>query len=398
MFRCFAGGLVAMVLVLVLGSPTVRAQTSPAPVATMPAPTPAAAPPPWLFPADPAMLEYVLEPGTESCRDAEHFRLELAIVRDARRDKEFWPFDLYDDERVLVRVTLSKTPAGKFQGVIEHLPPAGQVAAPEVVKVNSECKDLVRDLAFAAAAYLPFLERPKCTQPADAPCPAPAPSPIAPVSAPAAAPPVQLEPRAQGAGCDPDKDGDEANDDACERLLARLRTKYGRPVEFWLLGGGLMTLAYTSDPGPGVMIGGALQGKRWSVGLEAQATLPAPVRVGPGLDSDVSTFVGLAVPCVRLGETVRFVGCGVVGAGAYLSYDAEDPVQAITQWTVRIGPRAGVEVPLGEGFAFFAAGEVSFAPIFANLSYTPGPTWVQSAASVFLSVGFSVRLGDRAER
>ncbi len=415
MFRRFAGGLLAMVLVLVLGLSKVSAQTNPAPppapprdlppvastppAATMPPAASAPPSPPWVFPAEPAMLEYVLGPGTESCRDEEHFRLELAIVRDARRDKEFLPFDLYDDERVLVRITLSTTPAGKFQGVVEHVPPAGQVAAPEVVKVNSECKDLVRDLAFAAAAYLPFLERPKCTQLADAPCPAPVPSPVAPASATAAAPPVQVEPRAQGAACDPDKDGDEANDEACERLLARLRTKYGRPVEFWLLGGGLMTLVYTSDPGAGVVIGGAVQGKRWSVGLEAQVTLPAPVRVAPSRDADISSFVGLVVPCVRLGETVRFVGCGVVGGGAILSYDAENPVQSLSDWTVRLGPRAGVEVPLGDRFAFFASGEVSFAPVLQVLNYRPPLTsWVQSPASVFLSVGFSVRLGDRAER
>ena len=77
------GGLAGMVLalVLVLGMSPVWAQSeAPSQAVDLP-PSP-----PWMFPAEPAMLEYVLKPGTESCRDEEHFRLELAIHRDHRRE------------------------------------------------------------------------------------------------------------------------------------------------------------------------------------------------------------------------------------------------------------------------------------------------------------------------
>jgi hypothetical protein len=346
------------------------------------------------------MLEYVRKPGAESCRDEEHFRLELAIQRDGRRDDEFLPYDLYDDTSVLVRITLERTPDRKFRGTIEHLPPPGQAAAPNVVEVNSECRDLLRDLAFSATIYLPYLERPACVTVTEAPA-APAP-PRSPVPAAVVQPPAEATPPRQAAEeprCDPDKDGDPANDRRCEDLLAKLAPKYGPRVEFSLLGGGLMTLVYTSDPGPGVVIGASVGGKHWLVALEAQATLPAPVRVAPGLDADVSTFVGLVVPCVRLGETVRFLGCGVVGGGAWLSYDSQNPVKAIAAETIRIGPRVGLEVPFGDRFAFFAAAEVAFAPARRGLRYGPPVvTWEQSVASVFLSAGFSVRLAGEAER
>lgn len=390
MLQRLAGGLTWTVLLL--SASTAWSQATPA--VPQPAPSPS---PPWMFPAEPPMLEYVLGPGTEACRDEEDFLLELAIVRDARRDAEFLPFDLYDDERALVRITLSKTPAGKFEGLIEHVPPEGRPAADPVVKVNSECRDLVRDLAFAAAVYVPFLERAQCADPAEPP---PAPKPPAPPAPPPDPPPKAL-PLPAPLRCDPDREGDAENDAACKRLLAKLDTKYGRDVDFSLLGGGLMTLAYTSDPGPGFLLGATVQGEHWSVGLEVQTTLPAPVRVTSIYDADVSTFVGLVVPCVRLGKTVTFVGCGVVGAGVFFSYDSQAPaaVQGIPQPAVRIGPRAGLEIPLDKRFAFFAFGEVSFTPIIQVLEFSPPPSsWEASLASVFLSAGFSVRLGDQAER
>lgn len=380
MLRRVAGGLIASAVGLVSSSASAQA-SGPPPDAPEPE-----------YPATPAMLQYVLKQGAEACPTEEDFRVEVAIVRDGRRDLEFLPFDAGDRERVLVRVTLERLPGGKLQGTIEHLPPPGTAARPPRVKVNSECEDLVRDLAFPASLFLPHLARPVCTpaEPSAPPAPAPAaPPPGPPCEAPAPKP-----------ACDPDKDGDAANDEACKRLLARLEPKYGRRVDFSLLGGGLMTLVYTSDPGPGLVIGAAVQGDRWSVAIEAQATLPAPVRVSPVYDADVSTFVGLVVPCVRLGKTVVFVGCGAVGAGMYLTYDSQAPAEVVTltTWTVRIGPRAGLEVPLGDRFAFFAWGEVSFAPHIVVLDYSPPPvSWEQSVASVFLSAGFSVRLGGGSE-
>lgn len=405
-----AGRLAGMVLVLLVGLSTAWAQEGPAAVASDPSslPPPAMPAAPWMFPAEPAMLEYVLRPGTESCRDEEHFRLELAIHRDARRDGEFLPFDLYDDERVLVRITVEKTAAGKFRGVVEHVPPPGQAKAPPVERVNSECRDLIRDVAFVASVYLPFLQRPACV-PLEVPAPAtvPPPAPVSaaqlrpgPVLAVVVAPGQAERPSPDEQDCDPAKEGDAANDAACERLLARLQTKYGRRVEFWLLGGGLMTLAYTSGPGGGFAVGGAAQGKHWSVGLEAQVTLPAYATTGaPDEDFDVSSFVGLVVPCARFGETVRFLGCGVLGGGAQLARDTQAPSDK-DAWgpAVRLGPRLGLEVPLGNRFAIQAYGEVSFAPVPFRITYKgagePDRRWTQSPASVFLGAMFSVKLTD----
>jgi hypothetical protein len=348
------------------------------------------------YPDKPAMLEYVVRRGAETCPSIADFLVEVAIARDGRREQEFLPHDPADRDHALVRLTLERLAGGKLQGTLEHRPALGQPQRAPVVMVNSECEDLLEDLAFPASFYLPRIVRPTCEPPANGPT-SPAPGPTAPRTLPA--PPTPSPPAAPG--CDPDAEGDAANDERCERLLGRLEKKYGRPVEFWLLGGGLMTLAYTSDPGPGVLIGATVQGRRWSVGIEAQATLPAPVRVSPMYDADVSTFVGLIVPCVRLGEAVRFVGCGVVGGGLYLSHDSEapEPQVSLLAPTIRIGPRAGVEVPVGGRFTFFAWGEVSFAPIYQVLNYEPPPvSWSQSAASVFLSAGFSVRLGGQTEK
>lgn len=366
MVRCLVGGLACGVLGLIA--------------------RPAAA---QDFPEEPARLEYVRLPGAEGCPPEAAFHLEVEIVRHGA--KGFLPADVYDDETDLVRVIVERW-GGKYRGTIVHVPGGGRPAKAPQVRVNSECTDLVRDLASPASFFLPLEAEEGCGE-----CPECA---AAPGGAAAPAVAVGKEAREERR-CDPDGTGPE-NDALCLALQAKLNRRYGRPVEpsVWLSAGGLLTLLYTSDPGPGFWLGGRVQGKHWSVGLEAQVTLPAPVRAGTSpngqpRDFDVSTFVGLVVPCARLGETVVFVGCGVLGAGGYLTHDSQAPTDKGDFFeTVRIGPRAGLEVPLGTRLSFFAYGEVSFAPILYVANYNGVERWVQSAASLFLSTGLSVRLTD----
>lgn len=396
MLRRVVGGLAG--LSVVLGS--LQGLTAGLAGASGPVPgnAPPAGTPPQVYPDKPAMLEYAVAPGAEACPSEEDFRVEVAILRGGRRDQDFRPVDVYDEESALVRVTLERLTTGKFRGTIEHVPAPGKPARPPEVMVNSECEDLVRDLAFPATLMLPLLAPPAPPAPATSPPCAPSGSEAPPSlpPPPAPAPPTANELPSVEPVCDPRRRGDPVNDRACLALLSALQSVYGPPVDptVWLLGGGLMTLFYTSDPGAGLVLGVDVRSRRWSVAAEVQATLPAPVRAGPGLDADVSTFVGLIVPCVRFGETVRFVGCGVVGAGAYLSYDSQNATRWTDSYTIRIGPRAGVEVPLDNRFAFFASGEVSFSPTPIRLRYGDAGAWDTPVVSLFLSAGVSVRLGN----
>lgn len=343
------------------------------------------------FPDEPAILEYEKRPGAEECPGEEYFR-DLVELQRRTRDKEFLRPDPYDDASVVVRVTLERAD-GKFRGTITHLPPAGAEAEEPKVYVNSECVDLLRDLAFPASFFLPFVPFPP------PPASGPAAPQLPPVRCPACPPPAP-PPRA----CDPQRKGDPDNDRACLALLATLGSIYGPRMDpsFWLGGGPLMTLLFTSDPGPGFFLTGILQGRHWSVGVEAQVTLPAPIRVdtpGGGADFDRSSFVGLLVPCGRVGEQVRFVGCAVLGAGAVISYDSQAPtLKTGVSEAFRLGPRAGVEVLLGDPkrprVSLFAMGDLGFAPITADIAYNGVPVYKQNVASLFLSVGASFRLTD----
>lgn len=348
-----------------------------------------AAPAVSAFPDKPARLVYERLPSAAACPDEEAFRVYLEFVRHGR-DNEFLPPDPTDKSTPVVRITLSRV-GGKYRGVLKHEPPPGTPAQPPEEKVNSECEDLVRDLAFPAAFFLPWSEDEHHKHENEEPPPRPA-CPACP-TCPAPQPPVFV--------CDPRRKGDPANDKACKSLLSELKIVYGDRVDpqFWLSAGGLLTLAYTSDPGGGFSLGADVRAKHWSVGLEAQVTLPAFVRLGEQagvpLGFDISTFVGMVVPCARFGETVQFVGCGAIGAGGMLTYDSlsvKDPSRL--DLTIRLGPRAGVEVPFADRFAFYTYGEVSFAPLIRSGGFVTGERWVQSAASVFLGAGFSVRLSE----
>ena len=344
------------------------------------------------FPAEPAILEYERVAGAEECPGEDYFR-DLIDLQRHTREKEFLRPDPYDDTSVVVRVTLERA-GGKFRGTITHLPPAGTKAEDPKVYVNSECVDLLRDLAFPASFFLPFVP----FRPPAASCPA------APEPPPAPRPACSAPPPAPRPACDPGHRGDPDNDRACLALLAVLSSSYGPRMDpsFWLGGGPLMTLLFTSDPGPGFFLTGILQGRHWSVGVEAQVTLPAPVRVdtatGPA-DFDWSSFVGLVVPCGRVGERVRFVGCAVLGAGALIGYDSQAPtLKTTSNETFRLGPRAGVEVLLGDPkrprVSLFAMGDLAFAPLQLGIRYNGEPVYLQNVASLFLSVGASFRLTD----
>jgi hypothetical protein len=351
------------------------------------------------FPKEAARLEYERRPAAASCPDEAAFRQEVAILRHARDD--FLPADPYDEQTVVVRITLDRA-GGRYRGTLTHVPPAGTPAEAPKVAVNSECEDLLRDLAFLATFFLPFLKTPQATVGPVCPvCPACA-APAEPVPVPARSPsPAPAEPSPfDPPRCDPEKIGDGANDQACKEMLARLKAKYGPPVEpaFWLSTGGLLTLAYTSEPGPGFSLGADARGRYWSVGVEAQVTFPAQATTGfADEDFDASTFVGMLVPCARWNsEKVHLFGCGALGAGGYLTYDSQAPGRPDRIGpTIRIGPRLGLELPFGDRFAAYLFGEVSFAPIFKRVTYyETGRQWVQNPASVFLGAGFSVKLAD----
>jgi len=147
----------------------------------------------------------------------------------------------------------------------------------------------------------------------------------------------------------------ETCDAACmEKIEARLCAKYGRCMgpTLTVMGGGLITLGWTLNVGPGAWLGGEARWDQFSLGVEARGMFPESMARGYVLEtlSDLVSFSGLVVPC---GRWKIFFACGFVEAGVviYTAPGRADGRGDVSDFLFAFGPRAGLDIPLARGFS-----------------------------------------------
>lgn len=333
-----------------------------------PSAAPAAAPvKPWG-----PRLEFVGVPG---CVDETDFRNAVATIFDGVD-----PFDPASP-RVL-RVTFTKG-AGGIRAALVYTPASGKAWPPEPIG-PAPCFAVIQSAANTASWRVG--DPPKAPPPAPPP---PPPEPPKPPPDPIPSPPARVAPAS----------------------FAELRFTPPKPppppmdLTISLSTALLMTAGFTADVGPALQLGAGLRRDWFSIDLELRGVFPGRVWAREAVDPnratepvafDLSQLSAQLVPCVRFAS--YFAGCGVVGAYTFIT---QDYAGTVFSPSVLVGPRFGVEVPLGERFAVFGFAEALFYPgpfrQIYSLPSAPGKAddsnvlWESSPVSGFFGAGVSVK-------
>jgi len=166
----------------------------------------------------------------------------------------------------------------------------------------------------------------------------------------------------------------------------------GMPLPFAVSLGGVISIGYTLDVAPGVVIGAEWRpAEMFSLGVEARAIFPAKLAEfgQTPIPVPASLFTGLLAPCVRW---KIFMGCAAVDIGV-LWVDQGHPEEDMFGLRFAAGPRAGIDVPFAERFSVRVLGDLLF-PIVRNIypveEEKGGKPFVDPIASGFLTAGLSV--------
>ncbi|MBM4779256.1 MAG: hypothetical protein GQE15_16235 [Archangiaceae bacterium] len=235
-----------------------------------------------------ARLEYSVAPGIDGCPDERwvHASVGARLGRD--------PFVDEAPTRVVVNISRGAPPA--LVALVEVTRPDGRVGKRTLDSPTGDCLELASAVELAVSLALdPASKRPPVVE---AP---PAPPPVKEVVV-VQAPPVVAPPPAI--------------------------TPFGRV-------GALMTAGGLPGFSGGLLIGGGVLLRHFSIGLEGRAHLPTRVLTS---DSTTTTFLALAslVPCLELG---RFSGCLVGSVGPF---QFDDGAQRQTSVMAQGGARVQV--------------------------------------------------------
>jgi len=162
------------------------------------------------------------------------------------------------------------------------------------------------------------------------------------------------------------------------------------PLPFAVSVGGVISLGYTLDVAPGVVIGAEWRPvEMFSLGVEARAVFPAKIAEFGSIPTPASLFTGLVVPCLRW---EILVGCAAADIGV-VWFDEGDPVPDKFGFRFAVGPRAGIDVPFAERFSVRLLGDLLFpiarltVPVQEDKS---GKPFVDPIISGFITAGLSV--------
>lgn len=260
---------------------------------------------------------------------------------------------------------------------------------PDVVVVQDGRGGDFPDIALFVPGWMPGVFGVLPTSPPAPPPPAPpAPAPAYPVT--------QVEP------CDA-ADNLPMSVDVCNAL--RIRWRRMDPT-LGLVAGGLLSLGFTPDVGPGFFVGGEAHWRRqgqvedwgFQVGAEARFVMPTYGGTSRNGELDISiTLMELAVaPCVRYKWAL---GCAVVSpgmtlAGGTLTETPETKDEGPQPlFMLGIGPRLGVDIPVAERFGIRLFGEVRFAPLPPGGYHVNGAyyIWTEPAVSGVLGLAAAYR-------
>jgi hypothetical protein len=291
-------------------------------------------------------LDYRRSKGAEACPDEEELRLRSGAFFD---DED--PFvESGVDAPGKVSIVISRA-GGLYRGEI-RLQVKGEAAGVTRVE-GASCSDVVWTLAQAVhliVARKPAAPCPVC--PACKTCPAPPPP----------APPVRVIEQRCDAACE-------------ENVKKKLCAQYGRCMgpTLSLMGGGLITLGWTLNVGPGLWLGGQVGWENFTIGVEARGMFPESMArsVDGGTLSDLVSFSGLVVPCARW--KVLF-GCAFVEAGnmIYTAPGRSDGKGDLSLFLFALGPRAGVDIPIAGGFSIRGFADLAIHPDLPRAHVTDG--------------------------
>lgn len=292
-------------------------------------------------------LEYRRGRNTASCPGEAALRERSADAFDFR--DPFVPSGATATARMRIEVTREPK---VYRAVITILDAAGETAAVSREQ-HVDCDALVWVLAHRIA--LAVLRRPA---PASPPRSAPPPDPVPPPAVPAPpAPPPPAAPAPPPRPCDDRCLADLVRRMSAERVrLPELSGSVGA--------GGLVTLGFAAEPGMGFFVRSGFQRRSFSLWAEARGALPATAMTyAPGVQSTISTISALVSPCMRRSI---FLGCLFVEA-AVLLYGLPRS-NTIVRAGFDLGPRVGVDLPIGHGFHIEAFADVSVRPYLPTFS------------------------------
>jgi hypothetical protein len=309
-------------------------------------------------------LVYVRKSGAERCPDEEVLRF--------RTVGGFGQLDPFvkngTDAPWTLRVVLS--PEGKgFAAEMSHLDASGEPVDGTTVRYDN-CDGLVWAAAYEMTLAIGPFPSPPPACPACPACPKP----------PAPPPP---EPR-----CDA----------ACmQKVEKALCEKYGRCMDLTLavMAGGLMSAGLTLEVGPGAWLGFEVKRDWFSIGVEVRGMFPAAAQryFASPPNSDFFSFSGLLVPCARW---KWLFGCAFVEAGSFVFTIPGGSKGDYSNLLLSVGPRAGVDVPIGAGFSGRAFADLAIRPYLPGVTVTdlndpdqPTLEWRLPLASGFFGLGIA---------
>jgi hypothetical protein len=314
-------------------------------------------------------LSYVRGKGAELCPDETAFRNRVLDLFDFAD-----PFVAPGAAATFqIRVEIARTPARLFQATITLADASGKALGAPSSDRHPDCDALVFRLAHAMGVTL--LRRP------------------GPGSAPPAAGP------ACGEGAPPEPRVIHDCDAKCiEKIKDDLCAQYGLcmdPTVLTVMAGGIATVGWTLEVGPGAMLGAEVRRDWLSFGLEARGFFPAAAQryYASPPNSDLVSFSGLFVPCARWKWVL---GCAFIEAGAFVFTVPYGSKGDYSNLLLRFGPRLGADVPIGRGFSLRAYADLAIHPIRHGYDVTdlndPAKTvrvWQEPRVSGFFGVSLA---------
>jgi hypothetical protein len=357
-------GLGGSLLGLLLNASVAQAQEGPAPAAPAANVAPPAAPV-----EGEVALSYVRGKGAEVCPDETAFRNHVLDLFDFAD-----PFVAPGAAAAFqIRVELAKAPGRAFEAKITLADASGKAIGASSSDRHPDCEALVFRLAHAMGVTV--LRRPPPDSPPPAACPA----------------------CGEGAPCEP-RVVHDCDAKCIEKIKDELCAQYGLcmdPTVLTVMAGGIATVGWTLEVGPGAMLGAEVRRDWLSFGLEARGFFPAAAQryYASPPNSDLVSFSGLFVPCARWKWVL---GCAFVEAGAFVFTVPYGLKGDYSDLLFRLGPRLAADVPIGQGFSLRAYADLAIHPFRHGREITdlndpekPVRVWQEPRVSGFFGVSLA---------
>ncbi|MBN2573208.1 MAG: hypothetical protein JXP73_01465 [Deltaproteobacteria bacterium] len=296
-------------------------------------------------------LDYERQAGAASCPEEAVIRAGVA----ARLGYE--PFR--ERARDRLRATIRQAGQG-LEASIELFDARGNLkAARRLTSRNRECSELASSVELAIAIAI---------DPMGSPVPAEV----------AAAP--------EGGGAAAPAPGRQAAADESQALGPGPAPE-GRPLSWRAQVGAVGGWGAAPSFGIGFAAGGALEGERWSVGIEGRVDLPSAMSLRVG-EASAGLLVASLVPCLRLGAASA---CALATGGArQVAGDGLDHARHATVPYLAFGGRLAAALPVSQRAALALHGDISAPVTKIRLKVDDEVVWTSPAVAVALGLGIAL--------